>query len=143
MFFSLFASKNQKLVKQWSAEHEEIVSLATTIITQYSENNHKAAKKAINKLKSIAINHLMTEDVELFSLLHEDEKFDDTTEKLVHDFQESFRGIKLALMDFLKKYSHDEAVLDDEFFQSFNEIVAILANRIEFEEKNLYNKLKQ
>jgi len=143
MFFSLFASKNQKLVKQWLAEHKEIVVLAHKVIAEYSTNNLKAAKKELNKLNRIAVNHLMTEDVELFSLLHEDQRFDKDTEKLVRDFQETFRETKLPLMSFLTKYSKEETVLDDRFFQGFNELVTVLAQRIEFEEKNLYNKLNE
>ena len=143
MFFSLFASKNQKLVKQWLAEHKEIVTLAHKVIAAYSDNNQKAAKKELIKLNRIALRHLMTEDVELFTLLREEKRFDRDTEKLVHDFQETFRQTKLPLMDFLKKYSREETNLDDNFFQNFNELVTILAQRIEFEEKNLYNKLSE
>jgi len=143
MFFSLFASKNQKLVKRWLLEHKEIVALAHKVIFQYSTNNLKAAKKELNKLNRVAVRHLMTEDVELFTLLHEEKRFDKNTEKLIHDFQETFRQTKLPLMNFLKKYSHEETPLDDDFFQNFNELVTILAQRIEFEEKNLYNKLNE
>jgi len=44
-------------------------------------------------------------------------------------------------MKFLAKYNRPENPLDEEFFDTFNEIVAILAKRIDFEEKNLYAEL--
>ena len=141
MFSSLFSSKNQKLVKKWVKEHEQIVVLAHKVIAEYSLNNHTGAKKYLVQLNKIAVNHLMIEDIELYKLLREDKQTDEKTERLIVEFKESFRKVKIALMEFLTKYSKSEVVLDEEFFKSFNDIVGVLAQRIDFEEKNLYTVL--
>jgi len=141
MFGSLFASKNQKLVRQWVKEHKQIVILATAIIKDYSHNDIKKTKKDLKKLEDVALEHLMIEDIEFYKLLHEKEKIDGETELLVKEFTKSFRDTKLVLMKFLVKFTQDDAVLDEEFFETFNTIVGVLAERIKFEEENLYQKL--
>ena len=44
-------------------------------------------------------------------------------------------------MSFLTKYTRQDVPLDDEFFTTFNGLVEVLAERIAFEEKNLYSKM--
>ena len=141
--FGLFSSKNQKLVKKWQKEHERIVELAHKVIGEYSKNNHTAAKKAVKELNTLAVDHVMNEDIEFYKLMRDEKRIDSKTEVLVDDVIKSFKQTKLALMSFLSKYSKDEIPLDEDFFKTFNEIVEVLAERIDFEEKNLYSKLKE
>jgi len=141
MFSSLFSSKNQKLVKKWMQEHEKIVVLAHKVIAEYSKNNHDKAKKELEALNVLAVDHIMNEDIEFFRLLKDDEKLDPKTKRLIEDFIKSFKDTKVTLMNFLTKYTRPETTLDDNFFNTFNEIVNVLAERIAFEEKNLYVKL--
>ncbi len=141
MFFSFFLSKNQKLVKKWKSEHEQIVKLATKVITSYSDGNLDKAKDALVELRLVTLNHLMTEDIEFFKLLKENKKTDKETQKFVKEFKETFYDTKSVLMRFLKEHTSSDAVLDDKFFESFNGLVGVLGERIAFEEKNLYNKL--
>ena len=141
MFGSLFASKNKKLVKKWEKEHEQIVVLAHKVIAAYSKNDHKQAKKELKALNELAVDHVMNEDIEFYKLLKDQKRNDSKTEEMVKDFTKSFKGTKIALMNFLTKYSRPETVLDDEFFTAFNELVGVLGERIAFEEKNLYIKM--
>lgn len=141
MFGSFFSSKNQKLVKQWEKEHEQIVVLAHKVIAAYSKNDNDLAKKELKALNKLAVDHLMDEDIQFYRLLKDQKRLDVKTEKLVNEFTKTFKGTKIALMKFLTKYSRPETILDDEFFTSFNELVAVLAERIAFEEENLYIKL--
>jgi meiotically up-regulated gene 157 (Mug157) protein len=62
---------------------------------------------------------------------------------MVKEFTNSFRNTKVTLMNFLHKYTKDDIELDDEFFETFNKIVEVLGQRIEFEENNLYAKLRE
>jgi hypothetical protein len=141
MFFSFFSSANQKLVKKWKQEHEQIVVLAHKVIAEYSTNNFDATKKALVELNKITVNHLMVEDIELHKLSKDLKRIDSETEIAVNEFKESFRGTKTALMSFLTKYTRQDVPLDDEFFTTFNGLVEVLAERIAFEEKNLYSKM--
>jgi len=143
MFEFLFSSKNEKLVKKWHKEHEEIVELAHKIIGEYSKNNHEKAKQYLKELNDLAVDHVMDEDIQLFKLTHQEESIDRETEVLVQDFVKSFKKTKLALMDFLSKYSRPETPLDEEFFTQFNELVDVLGDRINFEERNVYSRLKE
>ncbi len=138
MFMSFFSSKNQKLVKRWVAEHEQIVILAHEVIAQYSQNNYEAAKTELRKLNELAVKHIMDEDLEFYRLLKDQKRLNGETEKLVNDFTRTFKNTKNTLMGFLTKYTQDDAVLDDNFFTTFNELVGVLAQRIAFEEENLY-----
>ncbi|MEA1892413.1 MAG: hypothetical protein U9N33_06840 [Campylobacterota bacterium] len=139
--FSFFLSKNQKLVKQWKKEHQQLVALAHKIIKAYEEGDDKATKKELLALKSLAMNHLMMEDIELYRLLKDKGQLDKDAQKLALEFKNSFRGTKTALMEFLTASTRNDAVLDEKFFETFNAIVGILAERIAFEEENLYTNL--
>ncbi len=143
MFKSIFASKNQKLVRQWIKEHKLIVKLATSIIENYTAHDIEKTRKDLKKLEDVALEHLMMEDIEFYKLLKENEKekVDAETEKLVKEFTKSFTDTKLVLMKFLVRYTQDDIDLDEDFFETFNAIVAVLAERIKFEEENLYQKL--
>ena len=143
MFFSFLSSKNQKLVKKWKHEHEEIVVYAHKIIAAYSLDNKAEVRKDLIALREIAVEHLMREDIELFRLVHKGENVEAKTGKLISEFTETFRDTKSALLAFLRKYTQENADLDDKFFDNFNEIVAVLAKRIDFEEKNLYTSLEE
>ncbi len=142
MFFSLFSSKNQKLVKKWKKEHEQLVVLAHKVIAAYSKNNYEETKKQLMALNDLAVDHLMNEDIEFYRLLKDQKRLDLKTEKMVKEFIETFRGTKTTLMNFLTIHSRPETKLDDEFFKTFNELVEVLGQRIAFEEENLYSKLE-
>ena len=139
--FGLFSSKTQKLVKNWTKEHQAIVTLAGKIIDAYNKKNEKALKKNLKALNSLALNHLMTEDLEFYKLINHTGKLDEVTTSLVNEFTNSFRSTKLVLMNFLSKYMKKSAVHDEEFYETFKVIVGVLAERIAFEEENLYAAL--
>ncbi len=141
MFFSLFSSKSQKLVKKWKKEHEQIVALAHKVIAEYQKNNLDGTKKYLKELNELAVDHIMNEDIEFYRLQKDHKNLHDDTGQLIEEFVVTFKSTKVALMKFLTKYTRDDAVLDDQFFKSFNDIVGVLAKRIEFEENNLYTDL--
>jgi hypothetical protein len=141
MIFSLFLSKNQKLVRKWEKEHEQIVILATNIIGEYQKHNQDKAKKYLIELNELAVNHLMNEDIEFYRLLKDQKRLTRQNETLVHEFTSTFKGTKTTLMGFLSKYSKEGMVLDEYFFREFNKLVEVLLGRIKFEEENLYRLL--
>jgi hypothetical protein len=142
MLKTLFMSKNQKIVHHWEKEHHDIVVLATKVIETYNTNEHKKTKKHLKALNSLAVGHIMNEDIEFYKLLRDTKRKDEEAEHMIQEFTTSFKDTKLTLMNFLRKYTKDEVELDDDFFDKFNKIVEVLSKRIEFEEKNLYRKLK-
>jgi len=141
MFSSLFLSKNQKLVKKWKKEHEEIIILTHNVIAEYSKNNHKKAKKKLVSLNNLVIDHITNENIEFYKLLKDKKKFSLKNEKAIDEFTETFKDTKSTLMQFLTKNTRDSTILDDDFFATLNELAEVLVERIEFEEKNLYHLL--
>jgi len=143
LFFSLFSSKNQKLVEQWSKEHKEMVILASDVISAYEneENRYANVHNALEVLKKVSIHHLMDEDIELINMLRDTTKTSREIDKLIVEFRESFKGSKTAVMVFLTDYTYSDAVYDEKFINNFKHLMSVLARRIEFEEKNLYAKL--
>ena len=141
MLSNLFLTRNQKLVKRWKKEHERIVELAHKVIAEYVKNNQHAAKANLRALGNIAADHLASEDIEFYKLTKDTERNDEATKQEVAEFQNSFKDVKHALMKFLAKYGKDDTVLDEEFFDAFNDIIDILGERIEFEESKLYFRM--
>jgi len=141
MLSGLFQSKNQKMVRKWKTEHEKMVELAHKILGEYGKGEHAKAKKYLKDFSSIAMDHIVSEDVEFFKIVRDPDHPDLRTEKMIEEFKSSFGDVKETLMKFLGKYTLKETELDEEFFDTFNEIVKILAERIEYEESNLYFRL--
>ena len=141
MFSSFFSSKNQKLVKQWTIEHKQVLVLATKVREEYKQSKFYTAKKGLKELRKLMLNHLMTEDNELYKLTQDPKSLDMGIEESVNSFNESFHDTKPALMHFLKEYATDEAVLDDDFLKTFNKLLLALTKRFAFEEKMLYTSL--
>ncbi|SFV54221.1 hypothetical protein MNB_SV-9-987 [hydrothermal vent metagenome] len=140
MLSSLFLSKNEKLVKKWKLEHQEIGNLAGKIIESYENNNLEDTKKYLNSLKDLVVEHLMQEDLTFHNLLKHSTINIDTIEH-IQDFRETFKGTKTALMNFIAKYASADTELDDKFLIAFKGLVRLVVERINYEESNLYDIL--
>ena len=138
MLSSLFLSKNQKLVKKWTKEHEEIVLLIHEVLAEYSKNNHKNAKRALITLNHLVIDHVTDENIEFYRLFKDKKRLSIKNRKSTEEFVATFKEMRLDLMRFLTLHTKEETVLDDSFFDTLNEIADILRERIDFEEENLY-----
>ena len=140
MLTSLFQSKNQKLVKKWKTEHVKMVELAHKVLGEYGKGDHQKAKKYLKEFSKVGMDHIVSEDIEFFKL-ERDPEIDERTQRMAEEFVKSFGDTKETLMKFLGKYTLDETPLDEAFFDTFNAIVKILGERIEYEEGNLYFRL--
>jgi Hemerythrin HHE cation binding domain len=144
LFNFIFGSKNKKLVKQWSKEHQEISVLSHKILASYSKEDFETLKYHIRELRDIVINHLMIEDIEFHRILREDsKKLSEGVKKATKDFIETFRDTKTILRKFLHQYTREDVIFNDEFYTRFEKIVVVLENRILYEESNLYSQLKE
>nr|WP_042203894.1 hemerythrin domain-containing protein [Nitratifractor salsuginis] len=126
------------MVKQWKKEHEELVILGEKVIGEYVKNNQEATKRYLKKFVDMAVDHLGSEDIEMFKMLRDTDMNDKKVEELIFQFQNSFKDTKMTLMKFLAKYVRDDAQFDEEFFDTFQNILEILKERINYEEDNLY-----
>jgi t-SNARE complex subunit (syntaxin) len=139
--FSIFESKNKKLVKRWKKEHEQLVVLGKKVLAEYVKNDEDKTRMALHSFTHLAMDHLSSEDIEFFRLMHDPSRKDAQTEESIRKFQTTFKDVKNTLMKFLAKYNRPENPLDEEFFDTFSKIMEILGNRIEFEESDLYFRL--
>ena len=138
MLSLLFLSKNQKLVRKWKREHEEIVLLIHKVLGEYSKNNHKNSKKALISLNNLVVDHVTDENIEFYKLLKDKKHVSATNRNSIEEFVATFKDMRLDLMKFLTLYTKKETVLDEHFFDTLNEVSDILRGRIDFEEENLY-----
>jgi|AAUQ01.1.fsa_nt_gi hypothetical protein len=138
--FSLFDSKNKKLVKTWKRDHEKLVVFGKKVLAEYVKGDEVRAKKLLKKFVNLAMDHLTSEDTEFYRILKDPES-DNITIQLIDDFEKSFKDTKVTLMKFLAKYVREENRLDEEFFDTFSKIMDLLSTRIDYEESNLYFRL--
>jgi len=136
-------SYNQTLAKRWKKEHREIVALASKILSDYEENKEELLSKDIENLNELTSSHLMDEDVEFYKFLMLEDSLDNEIKDLIEEFIETFEETKLALMDFLTKYTLPNTIYDQEFIDTFKDLVDVLIKRISYEESNLYKILQE
>jgi len=141
MFKSLFLTKNQKLVKKWTKEHEKIVLLTNRVIAEYSKNNHKKSKKFLVELNNLVVDHVTDENIEFYKLQRDASRLSSQNMLDVEEFIRTFADVKKDLMKFLTKYTRKDTPLDDDFFETINKIAEVLIERIEYEEAKLYSTL--
>ena len=131
---------NSKKVKKWQAEHKALATLAVHTVELYEKNELKKAKKELIKLQSVALNHLMDEDV-TFSELFKKAENNNTDQRIVNamkEFRKTFIDTKKVLIHFFIHYTDPSVELDNIFIEKLKGIIGALVARIEFEEKNLY-----
>ena len=138
MFLSLFLTKNQKLVRKWTKDHENIVLLTNQVIAEYSKNNHKKAKKLLVNLNNLVVDHVTDENIEFYKLLKDEDRLSIKNKAYTEEFIETFAEIKKDLMAFLTKYTRKDVALDDEFFEELTTLADVLVERIQYEESKLY-----
>ncbi len=135
---SFLESKNKKLVKRWKKEHEQLIVLGKKVLAEYVKNDEQKIRSSLQAFTDLAMTHLSSEDVELYKLLSDPSQRSEKLKDSVDHFQKSFKDIKMILMKFLASYNRNEKPIDEEFFDNFSQIMEILAERIEFEEGELY-----
>ena len=133
-------SHNSKKVRRWQAEHKALATHAVKTVYYYENNELKKAKKQLLKLQSVALNHLMDEDVTFTELFKKAEKShtDQTILEAIKEFRKSFIDTKKVLIHFFIHYTDPRVELDSTFIEKLKGIIDALVQRIEFEEQNLY-----
>jgi hypothetical protein len=115
--------------------------LGKKVLAEYVKNDEAKTRMALQSFTSLAMEHLNSEDIEFYRLMRDPGRKDQQTAQSIETFQRSFKDVKTTLMKFLAKYNRPENPLDEEFFDTFSQIMEILGNRIEFEESDLYFRL--
>lgn len=131
---------NSKKVRKWQAEHKALATHAVKTVELYEKHDLKKAKKQLIKLQSVALNHLMDEDVTFSELFKkaENTNTDKHILQAIKEFRKSFIDTKKVLIHFFIHYTDPNVELDSVFIAKLKGIIDALVQRIEFEETNLY-----
>lgn len=134
---------NQKLVVKWKEQHKELVNLVDKIIHWYKEKRQAMIRVELEKFNELLTKHLMSEDIEFYKFSMLEESLDEEIKKSIEDFVETFEETKMALNEFLDKYTQTSAVYDQKFILSFKALVDELEKRISYENTHLYKILEK
>jgi predicted secreted protein len=85
------------------------------------------------------LGHFMEEDIRLYWYLKDFYKNEKSVLSIVNTFESSIKEIQKDVMYFLEFYAKEEAKLDTEFVQKFEDIVKKLDARLQSEETSLYS----
>ena len=132
-------TKNSKKVRRWKAEHQSLAKYAIKVVEAYDKNEKKKARKHLDKLQGLALNHLMDEDVTFYELCKNAKSKDERILCAMKEFRRSFTDTKRVLFHFFIFYTNPSNDLDSLFRQKLDAIIGALVKRIEFEENNLYS----
>ena len=134
---------DKKLIKRLQADHIKLVKQVGKIETAYAQENGKKAKRELQILKSLTLDHFIKEDLKLYWYLKTFYKEQPKTLEEIKYFEESLKDIQVSVINFLDQYLKQDVLLNSTFKNEFDEIVQALANRIKTEEKNLYPLYKK
>jgi len=129
-----------KLITKFHKEHKSLVLHIGDIQQAMDEGaiGTGKVKKLLKSLKMELLGHFMEEDIKLYWYMKDYYKEDKDALYIVKTFESSIKEIQKDIMHFFDYYSQDAIVLDTEYIQKFNKIVAELSVRVTSEEENLY-----
>ena len=127
-----------KLIRKFHKDHEKLVTQIGIIKNNIETNKIEKAKEGLKKLKMSILGHFMEEDIKLYWYLKDYYKENDSVMEIIIMYEESIKKVQKTAMSFLDKYSAEYTSLDMVFNKQFDEIIDVLATRIETEENNLY-----
>ncbi len=127
-----------KLIKKFHKDHEKLVTQIGIIKSNIEAHKIEKAKEGLKKLKMSILGHFMEEDIKLYWYLKNYYKENDSMMEIVFMYEDSIKKVQKTAISFLDKYSAEHVALDTVFKKQFDEIVDVLATRIETEENNLY-----
>jgi len=129
---------DSKLIRKFHKDHEKLVTQIGIIKKNIETNKVEKAKEGLKKLKMSILGHCMEEDIKLYWYLKDYYKKNDSVMEIILMYGESIKKVQKTAMSFLDKYSGEHTPLDAVFNKQFDEIIDVLATRIETEENNLY-----
>lgn len=133
-------SYDPNLVAHFTAHHRQLVSQVGKLRAAASSGNYDEAAQALRKFRTLLYEHLLEENVRLYTYLSY--CLQDTGEghELMTDMRREMGDIGRAVTRFIKAYTDiginagNVAV----FVQQLDDITVALADRIEREERSLY-----
>lgn len=129
-----------ELVQRLKEDHRFMVETWVGIGNDVEAGRHEAAVKGIASFKDRLVPHVMMENTYLYKGLEKDCAGEETSLMLIRDMHAEMDAIGKAVVAFTRKYMQlaDDSTLLVSFKKEFNEIQAVLLDRIKREERDLY-----
>ncbi len=122
------------LIEHLKKDHIEIVDMLSQV--KAVGIGSQEGKQKLFAAKSLLLNHLKKEDLELYPFLRKESEKDSDLHSTLEIFAKDMESISNKALSFFEKYSKDSNTI--EFAKDFGNLVAILTNRIRQEEKTIY-----
>ena len=132
-------SYDPTLIERLKGDHEDLVALYQRIGTLLEAGQFGDIRSELVNFKTRFEAHILTENVRFYVYL-EQHLPDAHDMDLMRDFRREMNTIARGVVDFVKKYqfaAFDTAVRE-QFVNDYSAVGALLAQRIEREESNLY-----
>lgn len=131
-----------KVVQQWEDEHKRLVVLGTRVLKLYEEGDTEKTREALREFAQAAREHFKSEFIQLTALFNSHEFTDRETKEAIRRFKTTFQETQKTLLKFLAIHCRPGHPLDRQFITTFSTIMGLLGERVQFEESDLYRRLK-
>lgn len=128
------------LVKELTDEHQECFQLHEAIVAAHTAKRFTAIPSLLKDFEALLNGHLITERVRLYAYMSGYFSHDARTRNMLRDYRSEMDRIGDSVVKLLRKYrdmgTHD--LSDERFRFDFEEMRAVLAERMRREETVLY-----
>ena len=131
---------NSKLINELINEHSKLFSLYRQIIDEYKNKNYKKTLKLLKKFYELYNLHILKEDKKLYTYLIIKYKFFDDIKNRIIEKQIQMKEITKTLESFVLEYNNLQKIKNPLFLEELKKLGSALNERVEFEEKELYEK---
>ena len=131
---------NSKLINELINEHSKLFSLYEQIIDEYKNKNYKKTLKLLKKFYELYNLHILKEDKKLYTYLIIKYKFFNDIKNRIIEKQNQMKEITKKLDSFVSKYKSIQQIKNPSFLEELEKLGNALSERVEFEEKELYDK---
>lgn len=134
-------SHDAKLIEHFKKHHRALESLITQIKTTTEAGEFESAQKHLRKFKILLNEHLLEENLRLYTYLSYCLKNDTEGAELMDEMRREMSAIGRKVARFIKHYSEFgiNAQNAPTFLSQLAQVTAVLGDRIEREERSLYS----
>ena len=127
------------LIKEFKNEHSKIIKVLSEAMEFGIQTKEGQAK--LMSAKAILIEHFNKEDEKLYPVLWKEAEHNKKLKKLLELFANDLELVSRNVTEFFDKYS--KGVLDTIFAEEFQNLYAVLYERMMYEEYRLYDEFEE
>ncbi len=130
-----------ELVNALKNDHQELVHIYTTIKSAVAESRYDDIRNLLSNFKLTFQTHIAVENVRFYVYVQQHAALDADTSNFIADVRKEMNGIARAVMKFVDTYMAlpPTPVTISGFNSEFDQIGAVLVQRVQLEESRLYS----